>query len=313
MVKPGHEMGPDRIFVVREGSTLREVVADLEKRGIIDHKELLLLWGRVMGYGRKIKAGEYLLNRAMPPIRVIDILRTGLVVTHKVTVPEGFTMRQIGELLEKKGLLGKEEFLAVTGDPDMAKKIGISGPNLEGYLYPDTYYLGGRPSAKAIADIMTRQFFEVVEPFQKGIDESGMSLEEVITLASIVEKETGLADERPLIAGVLLNRLNKGMRLESDPTVIYGISDFNGNLTKKDLAAHTPFNTYLIRGLPLGPIANPGRESIRAVLNPAGTACLYFVSKNDGSHHFSATLSEHNRAVNTYQRKRAQKRSVKRP
>jgi UPF0755 protein len=135
-----------------------------------------------------------------------------------------------------------------------------------------------------------------------------MSMEEVVTLASIVEKETGLAKERPVIASVFLNRLKKGMRLESDPTVIYGIKDFRGNLKRKDLSEPTPYNTYVIRGLPPGPIANPGREAIEAVLYPAETDYLFFVSKNDGSHYFSKTLSEHNRAVRTYQKSRRTRR-----
>ena len=156
---------------------------------------------------------------------------------------------------------------------------------------------------------MVKRFFEVTKPFKERIGASGMTFQQVITLASLIEKETGQRAERPVIASVFLNRLKRGMRLESDPTVIYGIRDFNGNLTRKDLGEPTPYNTYVIKGLPFGPIANPGEESIKAVLYPADTDYLYFVSKNNGSHHFSKTLREHNRAVQKHQKKRRKNRA----
>jgi UPF0755 protein len=156
----------------------------------------------------------------------------------------------------------------------------------------------------SIVEVMVKHFWEVIGPLREKIEQSGMTIEEVITLASIVEKETGRAEERPIIASVFLNRLKKKMRLETDPTVIYGIKDFSGNLKKKHLTQRTPYNTYVIRGLPPGPIANPGKEAIEAVLFPATTDYLYFVSKNDGSHYFSKTLVEHNKAVQKYQKKR---------
>jgi UPF0755 protein len=159
-----------------------------------------------------------------------------------------------------------------------------------------------------VIDVMVRRFWEVIEPMREMTDGADMTIEEVVTLASIVEKETGRAEERPIIASVFLNRLKKRMRLESDPTVIYGIENFNGNLTRKDLTQRTPYNTYVIRGLPVGPIGNPGFESIKAILLPARTDYLYFVSKNDGTHYFSKTLKEHNRAVNIYQKKGRKRR-----
>ena len=159
-------------------------------------------------------------------------------------------------------------------------------------------------SPVSILDAMIKRFRQIIEPLKARIGVLDMTLDDVITLASIVEKETGKAEERPLIASVFLNRLKRGMRLESDPTVIYGIEEFNGNLTKDDLAEPTSYNTYIIRGLPPGPIANPGLESIKAVLYPAKTDYLFFVSRNDGSHQFSKTLKEHNRAVRMYQKKR---------
>ena len=305
---PAEEGGNEQIFLVRDGSTLNEVAGELESKKIITGKPLFLLWARLMGYSRSIKAGEYCLSSGMPPLKILEVLSKGAVITHPITIPEGFTIEQIGELLEEKGLVNIEEFLAVTGDPDVAKRYGISGHSLEGYLYPDTYHFGRGLSPASIVEVMIKHFWEVTGPLREKIEQSGMTIEEVITLASIVEKETGRAEERPIIASVFLNRLKKRMRLESDPTVIYGIKDFSGNLKKKHLTQRTPYNTYVIRGLPPGPIANPGKEAIEAVLFPANTNFLYFVSKNDGSHYFSKTLTEHNKAVQKYQKKRGSRR-----
>ena len=301
---PAKEGGDDQVFFVREGATLNEVTGELESQGIIRGKRLFLLWARLMGYSRSIKAGEYRLSSAMPPLKILETLSKGTVITHPVTIPEGYTIKQIGELLEEKGLVKKEAFLAITCDPDVAKSYGISGQSLEGYLYPDTYQFGRGLPPKSVVEVMVKHFWEVIDPLREKIEQSGMTIEEVTTLASIVEKETGRAEERPIIASVFLNRLKKKMRLETDPTVIYGIKDFSGNLKKKHLTQRTPYNTYIIRGLPPGPIANPGKEAIEAVLFPATTDYLYFVSKNDGSHYFSKTLVEHNKAVQKYQKKR---------
>jgi len=301
---PAEKGGDDQVFFVREGATLNVVAGELESQGIITGKRLFLLWARLMGYSRSIKAGEYRLSSAMPPLKILETLSKGTVITHPVTIPEGYTIKQIGELLEEKGLVKNEEFLAITGDPDVAKRYGISGHSLEGYLYPDTYQFGRGLSPMSVVEVMVKHFWEVTGPLREKIEQSGMTIEEVITLASIVEKETGRAEERPIIASVFLNRLKKRMRLETDPTVIYGIKDFSGNLKKKHLTQRTPYNTYVIRGLPPGPIANPGKEAIEAVLFPAKTDYLYFVSKNDGSHYFSKTLTEHNKAVQKYQKKR---------
>jgi len=304
LASPAKKGGHDQVFLVREGSTLNDVVNGLMARSIITSKRPFLLWARIMGYSKKIKAGEYRLNSGMTPLKVLDILSKGIILTHRVTIPEGFTRRQIAQLLEEKGLANKREFLVLTGDPVVARRYDISGPDLEGYLYPDTYQFARGLTTMAIIDTMVNRFREVMRPFLEKVRHSGMGIEEVVTLASIVEKETGRAEERGIIASVFLNRLKKGMRIESDPTVIYGIRDFNGNLTRDDLTRLTHYNTYLIWGLPPGPIANPGKKAIEAVLYPAKTDYLYFVSRNDGSHYFSKTLSEHNRAVRIYQKKR---------
>ena len=304
LITPLKSGGAAQVFVVREGATLRQVSGELEQRGLISGKGLFLLWTRIMGYSRSIKAGEYRLNSGMPPLEICEILRKGIIITHSLTVPEGFTMHQIGTLLEQKGLADKTEFLELAADQEVTGNYGVNGSSMEGYLYPDTYQFGRGLSTISIIDVMVMRFKEVYTPLHKRAKLMGMTMEEVVTLASIVEKETGQAEERPVIASVFLNRLKKGMRLESDPTVIYGLGNFNGNLTKKDLVAYTPYNTYVIHGLPRGPISNPGLGAIKAVLHPAKTDYLYFVSRNDGSHFFSRNLSEHNRAVKLYQKKK---------
>ena len=301
--------GEDQVFFVREGATLSEVAKELASKRIIRSRRLFLLWARLKGYSRNIKAGEYRLNSGMPPHKVLETLTKGIVITHSVTIPEGFTLQQIGELLEQRELINKEEFLSITGKADSATRYGICAPSLEGYLYPDTYQFGRGLPALSIIEVMVKRFWEVAGPYRERAKELGMTMEEVVTLASIVEKETGLGPERPIIASVFLNRLKKRMRLESDPTVIYGVKGFTGNLKKKHLTEPTPYNTYVIHGLPPGPIASPGEEAIEAVLYPAKTHYLYFVSKNDGSHYFSKTLAEHNRAVQEYQKKSRRKTS----
>lgn len=299
---PADQDGVNRAFVVPQGATLRQVVNRLEKEKIVDGMLGLLLWGKLMGYGASIKAGEYELSSGMPPLQILDILIKGEIRTHKVTIPEGFTLAQIGTALEEKGLADKDRFITLAKDPEIVKKYNLSGPSLEGFLYPDTYQFSRGLPPEAIIDTMVKRFLEVVAPFREKIKASGMSLPEIVTLASVVEKETGLPEERPLIAGVFLNRLRQGMRLESDPTVIYGIENFDGNLTRKDLETPTPYNTYIIHGLPPWPIANPGKAAIEAVLEPVKSDFLFFVSKNNGSHYFSKRLKDHHKAVRRYQK-----------
>ena len=301
--RPAQKDGIDQVITIREGMSLKEVAGTLKSKGIIINKDLFILWTRLLGNSRKIKAGEYLLNSGMTPARIIEILTKGIIITYTVTVPEGFSIEQIGNILDESGLADKNSFISLAHEPGVIKKYGISGPSLEGFLYPDTYEFGKGLPPLLIIDVMVKRFREIIGPYMKRIEELGMKVEEVITLASIVEKEAGNAEEMPLIASVFLNRLKKGMRMESDPTVIYGMNNFMGNLTRKDLLESTPYNTYVIRGLPPGPISNPGLASIKAVLYPVETDYLYFVSKNDGTHYFSVSIEEHNRAVWTYQKR----------
>ncbi len=300
---PKAEHGDNRVFIIQNGMNLKNISQLLEKEGIIKSSLAFMIRARFKGIGRIIKAGEYSLNPSMTPERIMEMITSGEVVAYNVTIPEGFTIAQIADVLSSYSLITRQEFLEYVNQDGIEKIYGFEGPGLEGYLYPDTYRFTRGLNAKAIVDTMIMRFRAITAPLEGRIVESGMTLHEVVTLASIVEKETGNPDERPIIASVFLNRLRKKMRLDSDPTVIYGMRNFSGNISKNDLTAYTPYNTYVIKGLPPGPIANPGYYSIKAVLYPAETEFLYFVSKNDGSHHFSKGLEEHNRAVRIYQKK----------
>lgn len=308
-LQPVNKKGENQNFVVKEGATLKQVAVDLENADIIRNSTLFRLAGRLMGHDHRIKTGEYRLNGAIPPLKILEIIKEGRIITHPITIPEGFNLDQIAHLLEQKGFSDKASFLEQARDRSLMARLDLSGDTLEGYLYPDTYRFRRNITAGRIIDVMVKRFRDIVTPLEVRIKDSGMTLKQVITLASIVEKETGSPEERPMIARVFLNRLKKNMRLESDPTVIYGISNFNGNLTKRDLKTKTPYNTYTIRGLPPGPIANPGLAAISAVLNPAEGNYFYFVSKNNGTHYFSETLKEHNRAVRQFQKNRSKKQS----
>jgi len=308
LVSPADKKGTPQVFLVKERSSLKEVAGDLEKRGLITNKTLFVLWTRVKGFGKEIRAGEYSLSPAMPPVQLLEILRKGIGILYPITIPEGFTREQIAEVLSAKSIADKKEFLKLTEDTALLRQYGISAPSFEGYLFPDTYHFSRGTSTLAVLDTMVKRFKQGVAPLAEKAQSRGMTLEEIVTLASIVEKETGQPEERPLIASVFLNRLRLGMRLESDPTVIYGLENFDGDLKRKDLSERTPYNTYVIDGLTPGPIANPGLEAIKAVIEPAKTDYLFFVSRNDGSHHFSKTLAEHNRAVDFYQKRKRKAR-----
>ena len=277
----------------------------LERQGIITGVKRFRLLAWLRNDEKEIKAGYYTFTTGMRPSEVLDKLVEGRYKTISVTIPEGFTVVQIAEVLQEKGLGEREDFLKYASDPGFIHALGIKGDSLEGFLFPDTYKVRKGVAEDLILREMVRRFNEVfTDEHTQRLGQLGLSREEVVTLASIIEKETSDPSERYLIAAVFHNRLKKGMLLQSDPTVIYGLKDFNGNLTKDDLKTRTPYNTYIIRGLPPQPIANPGEESIKAALYPSPEPYLYFVSKNNGTHHFSTTLKEHNRAVDRYQRKR---------
>jgi UPF0755 protein len=300
--------GSDRLekyVEIPAGAHFMEVAAILEREGIIKGVRRFRWLAWFKGNETMIKAGEYAFYAAMRPSEVLDRMVRGESRTISVTIPEGFTMRQIAALLQEKGVAEGNAFLSLVSDPQFARSLGIQNDTLEGFLFPDTYRFTRGMGEKRIAAILVNRFKAVLSHgYRTRLAELSMTMEELVTLASIIEKETGTPDERCLISAVLHNRLRAGMPLQSDPTVIYGISNFNGNLTKDDLQRAHPYNTYQLKGLPPGPIANPGEASLKAALFPAAVPYRYFVSKNNGTHQFSTTQAEHDRAVAVYQRKR---------
>ncbi len=290
------------VINVPRGQSLKTTADLLYQKSIIKNPLKLILIARIKGYDKRLKAGEYLLSAAMTPRRILEIMVKGEVKLHKLTVPEGYNIYQIAELVAQAGFGTKDGFSSAASDAALARKMGLEAETLEGYLFPDTYFFPKNVTVEKIIAIMVQQFWSIFTPeWKERAKNHGFTVLQVVTLASIIEKETGAPFERPLISSVFHNRLRKKMRLESDPTVIYGIKNFDGNLTRKHLKTRTPYNTYKIRGLPVGPIANPGRASLEAALFPDKTAYIYFVSKKDSTHHFSTNLKEHNRAVRKYQ------------
>lgn len=300
---PGPSESPEVVVTVPRGSSFTTTATILADAGLIHEDIRFNILARLYGLSSKVRAGEFSLPGGKMPIETLEALIEAEPLQHVVTVVEGLKAEEIAEIFAREKWCSKDEFLALVEDERFIATLGLrSVSSLEGYLYPDTYYLTRLPApdTKKIVRMMVQRFLDIWE----GLDADDQEMHNTVILASIVEKETGDASERPRIASVFWNRLKKGMRLQSDPTVIYGIKDFNGDITRKDLRRKTPYNTYVIKGLPVGPICNPGRDALEAVLNPADENYLYFVSKNDGTHHFSKTLREHNRAVRKYQLKR---------
>ena len=296
-----------KIIEIPEGASFGEATTLLRQEGLITKPFYFRLLGKWTRNEKNIKPGEYALHTAMRPMEVLDFLVRGKILQHPVTLPEGSTSLEIGKALEEAHLLSAELFQTVIHDPVLMKEFGIDGETMEGYLFPDTYYFAKRTPPTEIVKRMVTQFqTNYNEALRKRADELGMTQREVVTLASIIEEETASPSERALISAVFHNRLKKKMRLQSDPTVIFSLTDFNGKLTKKSLQVPSPYNTYRFNGLPPGPISNPGRESIYAALFPADVDYLYFVSMNNGTHFFSSTLRDHNNAVRKFQKRKRQ-------
>ena len=298
---PAPEVYPAEVRVAH-GESLAAVTRKLSERRLIASGWLFSLWARATGVEKKIHQGLYRFDAPVPGREILDRLITGRGIFQTVTVPEGLTVREIAELLDKMQIADKSKFLAHAEDPGLLGRLGLSGKGLEGYLFPSTYHFTPATPENEIIAAMIEQFRRSSLPLlTQGDGAAALTPHEVLTLASIIEKEAGIEAERPVVSAVFHNRLKRQMPLQSDPTVIYGIKDFNGNLTRKHLQEPTPYNTYRIAALPPGPICNPGLSSIRAALQPAPVAYLYFVSRNDGTHVFSETLEQHNQAVKAYQ------------
>lgn len=304
-----------KVISIPPNSGLFKIRSILVQEGIITRDRRFLLTARLFDLTNSLKAGSYLIKPGQTHYQILRDMEAGRVVQLRVTIPEGANMYQVADLLESSGIARGEDFLAGMRNQDLISSFGIKSATMEGYLFPDTYQLAQGQTADFVIRLMVRRMLDVLN--ELGVVENDNKPEglnttytrhEILTLSSIVEKETAQGDERPLIARVFLNRLRRGMRLQTDPTVIYGLTDFDGNLRKKDLETPTPYNTYLIRGLPPGPIGNPGKAAIAAVLHPSQESYLYFVSKNDGTHYFSKSLIEHNDAVIKYQKRRTYRR-----
>ena len=282
--KPG-PLAAHQAIVIPQGAGLQGIADALSREGVIDEPRVFMIGAKVSGAARRLKAGEFLFVAGASARDVMHTLQFGETVARKVTFAEGLTSRQITDRLSSvEGLTGE-----------------ISPVPVEGTLLPETYYFSFGDSRQTIVDRMTASMRETLDTLWAKRDPNlpFKTKEEAVILASIIEKETAVAEERPLVAGVFVNRLNRGMRLQSDPTVAYGIAPdgLKRALTRADLKQPTPYNTYVIKGLPPGPIANPGRSSIAAALSPAQTPYLYFVADGTGGHAFAKTLAEHNRNV----------------
>lgn len=301
---PAQEHPPSKVVVIPDGSTFQYVASLLEHERLIKSRAAFVLLGKSQSADRKVHAGEYELNPGMTPAEILSKLLNGQVLLRQLTIPEGFTITQIADLVSQQGLTDRAEFLRLAKDRVFVASLGIKAETLEGYLYPDTYKFPRPVKAREVLVAMVEQLRQVVGPdLLARMQELKMTMHEVLTLASVIEKETGSGGERSEISAVFHNRLKKHIPLQSDPTVIYGLPAFDGNLHKKDLSSPSPYNTYRVQGLPPGPIANPGIQAIRATLYPSDSRSLYFVSRNDGTHQFSATLIEHNQAVEKYQKR----------
>ncbi|MBU1161163.1 MAG: endolytic transglycosylase MltG, partial [Proteobacteria bacterium] len=296
--KPPNTPPVEQAVVVQYGLGFKALSTLLYQKGMILHPVKFRLFARIKGYDKRIKAGEYLLSSAMTPEKILETMVDGRVYLHRLTIPEGYNLGQIAKAVETEGFTSEADFLKAATDPDLVHVKGIDAQTFEGYLFPDTYYFPRGVTPENIISIMVKRFQTVFKPeWEKQTKTLGMTIHQVITLASIIEKETAVADERPIISSVFHNRLKRNMRLESDPTVIYGMGDYNGNITRKDLESPTRYNTYTMKGLPPGPISNTGAKAIEAALFPADTKFLYFVSRNNQTHYFSTNFRDHNRAV----------------
>lgn len=297
--------GATQLFVVDPGAPFGRIARELETKGLIRDARAFSWLARWRDDERKVRAGEYEVSPAWESSRILEALVAGDVRTLSVSIPEGLRATQIAERIVEAGLGEADAILAIVADPESPTRFGVEGTTLEGYLFPETYRWPTGLSADDIVKTLVDQFHAVWRELEPEATRQGRSMREVVTLASIIEKETGAAEERPLIASVFLNRIARGMRLESDPTTIYGIPNFDGNLRRVHLEDEAnPYNTYRIPGLTPTPIANPGAAALRAVLWPKESKYLFFVARGDGTHEFAGTYAEHNANVDRYQRRR---------
>ena len=302
--KPITPERPVQVEIV-QGIGAWEIAKTLQKKGVISNSFTFMCIAVLTGKAKRLQAGSYVFEGNHVPLDIMDVLFRGKTLKYRITIPEGYTIYQIGDAVSKAKLLTRDDFIVSAKSRYATDFFAISGPSMEGFLFPDTYYLAPNMTPLEIMAKMFGRFRAVYTPaMEKRAKELGMSRLQVITLASLIEKEASARLDKPLISSVFHNRMARGMRLQSDPTAVYNIEGFSGIIGPDDLLRESPYNTYLHKGLPPGPICNPGLDSIKAALWPASTDYLYFVSKGDGTHSFSSSLKEHNRAISNNYRQR---------
>jgi len=299
--RPVDPVLPVKKVRILPGTGFFEVVDKLQKEGLVRNTPFFCVLVLTKGAARHLRSGEYTFSGKMTPLAIVNKLSRGETDVCRITVPEDMNLRELAAHLARLHLVDEKKFLSLATDRTFLRSLGIEEGSAEGYLYPDTYFFDDVITPEQLIRRMVEQFWRVIDPGM--IDKAGamgLTLNEFVTLASLIGKETGHRAEKPLIAAVFFNRLKIGMRLQSDPTAVYHMAPFEGKITRRHLSMPTSHNTYRIEGLPPGPIANPGKDSFLAVLNPARVEYLYFVSKGNGSHQFSKTLKEHNDAILRY-------------
>jgi UPF0755 protein len=290
---------------IPQGAGAAEIRRRLIDAGIIADQytfRAALWWS---GEARNLQAGEYRFDAPMSAVAVLQKIGRGEVYTRRITFPEGLTIQEMARLYESRGFGDARAFVAAAGNPAAIKALDPQAPDLEGYLFPETYALPrGVPASRLVGMMVDRFLATYADDLRQSAESQGLTTRQVVTLASLVEKETGKADERPLVAAVYRNRMRIGMGMQADPTVVYALQKagrYDGNIRREDLQFDSPYNTYRYAGLPPGPIAAPGKAALEATLAPADVPYIYFVSRNDGSHVFAETLAQHNANVQEYQ------------
>ena len=286
------------LMEIKSGTSAWEISRQLEEKGVITDSLMFMFVATGTGKVTHLQAGTYVFEGRHYPLDIMHILFKGRTLKYRITIPEGCTIFDIASIVAETGLLSREEFFNSAQDTETTAFFGIDAPSMEGFLYPDTYYLAPHMTPREIMGKMVDRFHEVFTgDMLRRAQELDMSVSQVVTLASIIEKEAVVSREMPIISSVFHNRLNRGMRLQSDPTAIYGIDGFRRRISSRDLKRDTPYNTYRYGGLPPGPICNPGVKAVSAALWPADTKYLFFVSQGNGTHYFSRSLTEHRSAI----------------
>lgn len=289
-------------LTIKRGDSLKSVSIRLKRLNLIRSEQFITLYG-ILTFNTNIKRGKYIIPRGISSAAILKKLVAGDTVRRQVTIPEGFNLYQTGERLAARGITDYRSFISCTSEKSTLRSMGITAPSAEGYLFPDTYIFSEETDAREIITVMVKRLRTVLKRVDRSpLKRLGLNIHQLLTIASLIEKEARKPEERSSIAAVFYNRLRKGMKLDCDPTVRYAVKKFTGAITVSDLENRSPYNTYVHSGLPPTPICSPGLASIRAALHPAEEDYLYFVSRNDGSHYFSRKLSEHLRAVAFYQK-----------